>query len=140
MERNVLIPWDLEGTSLQIKTNSTLGSGDAIMMTMYDKDNIYINDVNVSFSAALQFQIGWCNYYKDFPVQPPVKVEKIWTIAKTETAIIIVCNNVEVLNFVFTDGVLDECVTKWSRDIVEHFKFNSNDKASDFYRAGIPLY
>ena len=79
--------------------------------------------------------------YADLPVQPPVEVDKIWTITKTETAIIITCNNVEVLNLVFADNPDDDCETRWGGDVVEQIKFSSYDTASDFYdRAGKSLH
>ena len=80
--------------------------------------------------------IGNCeDNYKDLPVQPPAEVDKSWTISKTETAIIITCNDVEVLNYLFADSSGDECVTKLGG--VEEIKFASYDTASDqFYYSG----
>ena len=131
------IPWDLEGTPLQIKTDSTLGSDEYIVVMMYKKDSSYIGSVQVKFSSTVQYYIGSCSTdLTDLPVQPPVEVDKIWTITKTETAIIITCNNVEVLNFLFANGS-DSCVPRWGGDVVEKIKFSSSwDTASDFYRAG----
>ena len=43
VERSMKIPWDLEGASLQIKTDSTVGSGEWIWVVMYDKDGNSIN-------------------------------------------------------------------------------------------------
>ena len=141
VERNVFIPWDLEGTPLQIKTNSTLGSGDRIRGNMYDKGGSNIGYVRVEFSSTVQYYIGSCsNSWADLPVQPPVEVDKIWTITKTETAIIITCNNVEVLNYLLADSSNSNCVTNWGGDVVEKIKFSSDwDTASDFYRAGESL-
>eukprot|EP00116_Pleurobrachia_bachei_P016676 sb/3476938/ len=75
--------------------------------------------------------------YEDLPVQPPVKVDKIWTITKTKTALVITCNNVEVLNLVFADSSSTYCVSRWGDDVVEQIKFPSSDTASDFYSAAL---
>ena len=40
-----MIKWDLEGTSLQIKTNSTAGSDAEIKVGMYDKDSSLVGSV-----------------------------------------------------------------------------------------------
>nr|AFK75461.1 putative secretory peptide-51 [Pleurobrachia bachei] len=134
----VKIPWDLEATPLQIKTNSTLGSVDLIYVNMYDKDGSKIGFVIVKFSSPMQYNIGYCSDWTDLPVQPPVEVEKIWTITKTETVLIIACNNVEVLNYLFADSSNNKCVLQWDGDVVE-IMFR-DDTASDFYRAGNVTY
>eukprot|EP00116_Pleurobrachia_bachei_P008664 sb/3468926/ len=132
---NALIPWDLEGTPLQIKTNSTLGSDERIWVLMYDKDSSSIGGVAVQFSSPIKYGINYCiTNQPDLPVQPPVEVEKIWTITKTKTALIVTCNNVEVVNYLFADSPLDSCVTRWGGDLVNGIKFvNDFDTASDFY-------
>eukprot|EP00116_Pleurobrachia_bachei_P004428 sb/3464690/ len=132
---DVKIPWDLEGTPLQIKTDSTQGSGEIIFVQMYNKDSNGIGYVIVYFlSTATQYYIRYCtggSSYIDLPTQPPVDVDKIWTIAKTETALIITCNDVEVLNYLFTDSSDSRCFPTLGGDVVEQIKFNSGDTASD---------
>ena len=94
--------------------------------------------MHVRFSSTIQYQIGSCiTSWTDLPVQAPVEVDKIWTLAKTKTAIIITCNNVEVLNYLFEDSSENNCVTRLGGDVVEEIEFHgSQDTASDFYRAG----
>ena len=109
-----------------------------IALAMYDKASNHIGDVAVKFSSPMRYWIGHCGSSTDLPVQPPAELFKSWTIAKTETAFIIKCNNVEVLNYLFTDSTLSDCVPTWGGDVVEGIGFNSEyDKASDFYKAGI---
>ena len=74
------------------------------------------------------------------PVQPTEEVDNIWTIAKTDTALIITCNGVEVANFVFDSGG-SQCVSTMGGDIVEKIQLRGTgsallDTASDLYRAG----
>ena len=131
------ITWDLETTPLQIKTDSTLGSGDRIWVYVNDAVNVNVRRMMVTFSDnTYQYGIYMCNN-EDFPVQPKAGVDKIWTIAKTETALTITCNGVQVLNFVFADAPNNKpaaCVQWWGGDIVEQIRFSGGaDTASDFY-------
>ena len=94
--------------------------------------------LHVKFSTRYRYKIENCNYETDLPAQPPDEVDKIWTISKTKTSLIISCNGVEVLNYIFADGV-SYCVGQWGGDKIEQIIFNSGDTASNFYRAlGMP--
>eukprot|EP00116_Pleurobrachia_bachei_P016637 sb/3476899/ len=111
---------------------------------MLDKENKWISNVYVMFYSSMQYIIRRCTISsRDLPVQPPVEVDKIWKITKTETAIIITCNDVEVVNFLFADSSNSACTPALGGDVVEHIKFLSSitpgqsDTASDFYKAGI---
>ena len=106
-------------------------------MNMYDKDNNSIGGLAMKFSSLIKYWLRHCtNGYIDLPVQPPVEVDKIWTFTKTHTALIITCNGVEVVNYLFADSSSDNCVAKLGGD-VEQILFDSDyDEASDFYRAG----
>ena len=134
---NVHITWDLEGTPLQIKTDSVVGSDEEIHVRMFAKNGIIIGRVGVKFSSTMKGAINFCTVdYPDLPVQPPKQAEKVWTISKTESAIIITCNGVEVLNYLFADSSISDCVPRWGGDVVERIVFRSYDTASEFYRAG----
>eukprot|EP00116_Pleurobrachia_bachei_P003198 sb/3463460/ len=144
--RDVYILWDLEETPLQIKTDSTLGSDEEINVQMHKNDRSYISRVGIKFSSTMQYAIGWCTIiWQELPVQPPVEVDKIWTITKTKTAFTITCNNVEVLNYLFADSSRTEyCAPQWGGDVVGNIYYYSaigpsqQDTASDFYRAESP--
>ena len=97
-----MIPFDLENTPLQIKTDSTTGSTDYIEVWLYDSN--YIGRVFVKFHSPIQYHIDHCQSWIDLPTQPPDDVNKIWTFTKTDTAFIISCNGVEVLSYVFSDS------------------------------------
>jgi len=129
-------PWDLESTPIQITTNSEDGSGDQIWMVTYNNDH-FLSHLYVTFAEhAVQYWIMSCNYFTDFPIQPTGSVNKIWTIAKTEESLIIYCDGVELLNYVFSESSDNECVSKWGGNQVDEIRFSSFDKASRFYRAG----
>ena len=104
---------------------------------MYDKDGTEIGAVAVYFSSTMNYHIASCTSdWTKMPVQPPEQVEKVWTFTKTETALTISCNDVEVLNYQFADSSESNCVAKLGGDVVEQIKFPSWDTASDFYSIG----
>ena len=129
------IPWDLEATPLQIKTDSLLDS-DKIWVDMCNKDSSYISNVAVKFSSQMYYSIHYCTSgWINLPVQHLVEAGKVWTFTKTKTAIIITCGNVEVVNYLFADSSRSDCAVMLAGDVVEQIKFPSYD-TSDFYRAG----
>eukprot|EP00116_Pleurobrachia_bachei_P007295 sb/3467557/ len=133
---NSIIPWDLESTPLQIKTDSTTGSDENIYLTLTGNNGNPISDIVVKFnSPAFVYQIYYCTG-SQLTDLPPVEVDKTWTLSKTETAWIITCNGVEVLNYLFADSSESNCAAKWGGDVVEEIMFTRHDTASDFYRAG----
>ena len=141
LEFGTYIPWKWEEIPIQIKTDSVVGSGDKININM--KRPYYVWGIVIEFSSPIKFGMAYCNsqgansVYTDFSVQPPVEVDKIWTFTKTDSALIITCNDVEVLNYKFADSTFSDCVTEWGGDTTEKIKFSSSwNTASDFYRAG----
>eukprot|EP00116_Pleurobrachia_bachei_P006906 sb/3467168/ len=130
--------WDLEATHLQIKTNSTPGSNEVIKVPVHELGGLFISRVVVLFSSPMQYKIPSCtsgSQYVDLPVQPHIEAETIWTITKTEAAITITCNDVEVLKYKFADSPFDSCVEKLGGNVVGQIKFAVDDTASNFYRA-----
>ena len=144
---NENIPFDLESTSLQIKTNSADGSFDRVNVFTKDGQKSKFGTIAIQFSSPIRYKVHPCSSEESYtkyetlphvlPTQPPDDVEKIWTFTKTSTALIISCNGVEVLNYVFSDSSFSDCVPLWSRD-TEYIYFNKEqfNDAVDFYRAG----
>jgi hypothetical protein len=137
VERDENIPWDLEETPLQIKTPSKLGSTIYLKLKKNNNDTSWISNVILRFSSPVQYKIDRCiGDLTDLPVQPLMEVETIWTIVKTETALIIICNDAEVLNYRFADSSNSKCVKVLGGDVVNVISFIHYDSASNFYRAG----
>ena len=136
------IPWKWEEIPLQIKTDSLVGSGDKISIDM-KRANIFHEGIGIKLSSPVKFWMAHCNsvgdyeVYTDLPVQPPEEVDKIWTFIKTNSALMVTCNHVEVLNYKFAKGEFENCVSQWGGDTTDVIRFDKNwDTASDFYRAG----
>ena len=134
--RNKHIEWDLVKTPIQIKTSSTLGSGNLIGIDMFTANKSYIGGIGIKLDDnGLKYWLDECNSYTDFPVQPTNEVDKIWTFTITETAVIINCNGVELLNYQFEDSNENTC-KNWVEKECKYIVFLSNyNTASEFYRA-----
>ena len=127
---------DLEEHPLQIKTNSAVGSGEAVYVKLYTAEEVHISTIRLYFSATPQYYISYCiSSYTNYPVDLPAEQDKIWTITKTATALKIECNNVEVLNLVYSEAdTPDDCVAAYSQDVEKIVFPYYRDTATDEYR------
>ena len=132
------IQYDLHNNPLQILTDSVVGSEDLIRVGFYPEDGVGGN-VMVKFTDPPQYTIGWC-IFPDWVTftNMPVEDTRVWTITKTATSLVLVCNGVEIFNYLFSESADSNCVPKWSGDMVT-IEFMSDisrvDTASDKYRA-----
>ena len=132
---------DLETIPLEIKTDSTIGSGDKVYVYFYTSGRDYVGHVGISFSSTPQYDIGNCRTWTFFQVSLPTEVEKVWRITLNRNSgirLLIHCNNVEVLNFLMSDSTCSDSSwsTHWSRTVGKIWFHNDYDTASDYYRAG----
>nr|AFK75436.1 putative secretory peptide-26 [Pleurobrachia bachei] len=144
LEFKTPIPWRWEEIPLQIKTDSVVGSGDGIGIDM--RRPHAVSGISIKFSSPIKYWMAYCSTqsgsdgsasYADLPVQPPDEVDKIWTFTKTDSALLITCNGVEVLNYEFAASGFSNCFPKWGGNTTESIEFyKSWNTASDFYRAG----
>jgi len=137
-ERGVDIVYEIETYPLQIVTDSVVGSEDLIRVGFYSEDSLG-GAVYVKFTDPPQYSIGSC-IYSDWVTfaNMPVEDTRVWTITKTATSLALVCNGVEIFNYLFSESAKSNCVPKWSGDMVTiKFRSSSNgiDTASDKYRA-----
>ncbi|KAL5253129.1 hypothetical protein ACHWQZ_G015781 [Mnemiopsis leidyi] len=130
---------DLETVPLEIKTDSTIGSGDRVWVEFYTSDYSYVGDFGIYFSSTPRYYISDCtSSWTDFPVSLPSDVEKVWRITLNRNSgirLLIHCNNVEVLNMsdnTYCSG--SSWSTYWNMN-VERVWFYYYDTASDYYRA-----
>ena len=134
------ITLDLENTPLEIRTNSTLGSGDKVSVWFSTTQRESAGGVHIYFSSTPQYYINYCSSSRtNFPSNLSSEVDKIWRITLDKTAGIrlqINCNGVEVVNVLMSDNT---CMNSrwrnfWSGDV--YIYFAPLDTASDYYRAG----
>ena len=139
MQRDVFIEWDLESTPLEVKTNSVLGSKNEVYVTFFSAGGEHAGQVQLYFTTTLKYLPSWCINWTNLPVTTPSAADKVWRITLTKTAgvrLVIHCNDVEVLNKLFSEGCTDNrWSTYWNRDVTK-IQFYHSDSASDYYRAG----
>ncbi|KAL5251950.1 hypothetical protein ACHWQZ_G014927 [Mnemiopsis leidyi] len=144
VQRDVLIPLDLESSSLEIQSNTGLeiGPDKWLDVKFYTQDKYYIGGVDINFNFTLRWRIYNCNsegvpLYKNFPVNPPTAIDKTWKITLErigEIKVRIYCNGVEVL-----DVLLSETCTQadwrdyWRKDV--KWIYFGWDTVSNYYRA-----
>eukprot|EP00116_Pleurobrachia_bachei_P006613 sb/3466875/ len=135
----VKIPWDPEGTPLQIMTNRTpTNTTGSFFVSILDYSGSSISFIQMIYSRTpVVHKIKHCtNGFWQVNVQPPEEMEKIWTITKTETALFITCNNVEVLMFLFANRAKVICNNKFGGNVVGYIQFSTEyGLQSKLYRA-----
>ena len=134
---------DLETIPLEIKTNSTSGSGDQVWVDFYTAEWSTAGRVQIRFFSTPAYYISYCMYYySNFPVSLPTEVEKVWRITLNRNSGIrlrIHCNNVEVLNFVMSSYRCDNHrYSYWSSKVGKIQFHRRYDTASKYFRAGQP--
>ena len=138
VQGGVNIDFSLEQYSLDIKTDSTLGSNDRVYVVFYTSQGDYAGGLCLWFSSP-QYFIARCSWdYIDFPTDLPTATEKVWRVTLTKTSgirLVVHCNGVEVLNILMSDSTCGQSdwSTYWSRSIAK-IKFDHQDTASDYYR------
>ena len=140
MQRDVFIEWDLESTPLEVRTDNVLESNEVVYVTFFSASKTYAGRVEL-ITSTLQYHLHTCTTtWTILPVTPPSVADKVWRITLTKTAgvrLMIHCNDVEVLNKLFSDATCSnsEWSKYWNNDVTM-IKFYSGDTASDYYRAG----
>ncbi|KAL5251349.1 hypothetical protein ACHWQZ_G016894 [Mnemiopsis leidyi] len=141
VQRGVLINYDLENSPLQIKTNSEVGSHEAVLLSFYSAEENSAGDVALYFSSSPKYWLNYCSTSTtNFPADLPSETDKVWTITLTrssgERSVVIHCNDKEVLNVVLSNTTCSDSWWSniWSRD-VKKIKFPlDRDTASDYYK------
>eukprot|EP00116_Pleurobrachia_bachei_P010452 sb/3470714/ len=137
VERGAIITCDLETTSLHVKTDSILGSGDRLAVNMYN-----LNEdwrwwrVLIYFESQYMYSSWYCmTSTAVLPVQPKegITSDMIWSFAKSSDTLTVSCDGVELLVY----EIDRECEAEWLGDVIERVQFSpSQDTASDFYAIG----
>ena len=122
--KNKDIDHNLEIAPLQIITNTKLGVSDNMYLHVNN-----IGAIKIEFSHS-RFWVQNCGPYHDFPSSLPETGDKKWEISKTKETLTVLCNNVEVLNLIYSN-VSESCSNSWSKN---SSSLRFNDWASDYYR------
>jgi hypothetical protein len=147
MKRGAYIDFDLETFSLEIKTNSTLGSDDLIKVWFYSSTKENAGGLRVYFNVTAKHLIGWCKSRTEFQTSLPEETDKIWKITVTRNTGVnlkVQCNGMEVIKSQFSSSLCSYSRQGktwdryWNKEI-KKIRFLNDDTASDFYRSGKPI-
>jgi hypothetical protein len=144
VQRGDYIDYDLETIPLEIRTESTIGSGDEVNVRFFSSQGRLAGRVFIRFTSPPQYELGWCTDGNNFPTNLPTDTVKVWRLTLTRTSgvrIMMHCNEVEVLNFLISGSTCS--YTSWSDNWsskVAAIQFPSLDTASDYYRPAGSLH
>ena len=139
VQRDVMIDFDLEEYSLNITTDSTLGSKDYVAVLLYTSQGVSARQLVLSFWSPPKYAIGACSSrHTNFPTNLPSDSDKVWRITLTRTSgirLVIHCNEEEVINTLMSNSTCadSDWSTYWSKEVAK-IKFRSIDTASDYYQ------
>ena len=133
--RTKMIHFHMKSQSLQIQTDSKVGSGD-LLWVQFAKLNA-IKDrrgIRISFKKPPRFMIGSCTSWADAKFPPScANKNRVWTITKQGGTLQLYCNGGQIFDFDYTKSTKSNCRSQWSVETA-HIKFVKSDTSSDFYR------
>ena len=139
VQRRVKIDFNPEQYSLEIKSDSTLGSNDEVGVLFLTSQGDITGSLYLYFFSTPEYLIGYCSSSSAYlhTNLPPDK-DKVWRITLTRTSgirLVVHCNEEEVLNYLISDSTcsISNWSTFWSREVAK-IKFSSFDDASDYYQ------
>ena len=126
----------LDHTPIQIKTDSEVGTDDAIWMRFIERVTTdHGPGLEIHFTDPPVYILEYCTGFVEFSMCPGP--ERVWTISKENQRIKLECND-EVLfdinyhdNNYLTDG-LPKCMSYWGMMHFGSTKFQGS--AADYYR------
>ena len=136
--RGEKIEWNPDTQGITFTTDSTVGSRDAVWVSFSNNAGNWAGNVRIYFNTQMQYLIGWCSLYVNFPVSLPAAPDKTWTIEynTAEQRVVYYCNGVQALNVLLSDS---ECTedsdwrTTWERKPTQIQFDSTSDSASDSY-------
>ena len=139
VQRDELIEFNLEEYSLNITTDSTLGSDDRVRVFLYTSLGNSAGGLDLFFFSTSQYYIWYCNTdWTNFLTTLPPDSDKVWRVTLIRTSgirLVVHCNEEEVLNTLISGSTCGDSrwSTYWSREVAK-IKFRSSDTASDYYQ------
>ena len=133
------IDYDIESNPLQVFTDSAVGSDERMWVRFRGTADSDGAGITVTFTDPPSYEIGHC-HAGPTEITLPHGIERIWTISKSRTSLILHCNGVEISNYEFSESEMTDCANIWSPQTEDAFQFGINrwnvqDTASDFYRS-----
>ena len=134
--RGISYPLNMErkGAALQIKTDSTAGSGDLVFAVFVDVGIFTAGVLKLHFTNPMQYELDRCTETRQPLSNVPVEQDKIWTVYRIRTfnSVKIECNGVVVADFNIASCTHGdkEVYNKY----IARFIIQKTDTATDFFR------
>jgi hypothetical protein len=127
----------MEFSSLQIQTDSQIGSGEELWVRFVKLNSDEGPGISVIFADPPTILVGYCmNAWQTFDMPGSDLKPRIWTFVKTATNIQLLCNGEQVIDANYAESLSSNCKPLWSLNF-EQIKFmmrERTDTASDYYR------
>ena len=91
----MFVPFDFSQNSLQLKTNSTFGSGDFIYIKFKEGTLTYNLGFALSMTDPPSYRVMSCGSWITF-TKPNFNLARRWTVTYTETSLILNCEGEQV--------------------------------------------
>ena len=127
--------YSLNSNTFHITTESTDGINDKVDVYLYGENGTYITNIWWNFSDWV-YAIFKCtseDYSEKFPVTPPTGVKKTWDVTVTLEDVVIKCNAVEVLYFIFNDTFNNKCTSEVKGKKTTKIAFWNTDTATKMF-------
>ena len=134
-ERSRNINIDIHSTTLQVYTDSEIGSGDKFWAKFQETADETVRGLSFYFKSPPTLTIGFCPIDEIEISSSKLGTDKnrIWTIVLENLNIKILCNGIEIIDYDLQNAGSEHCRNKWNFG-PSQLKFSSEDNASDLYR------
>ena len=124
---------DVQETALQIRTYSTVGSGERMWVRFADENGKGYG-IDIRFNDPPTYDVGYCQE-KDKHFTIPTGSQQVWTVRKSTKKVNLLCNDVEIFDYEFSKSTrVGTCVQYWSTCAIK-FQFDKEDTAGKEYRS-----
>ena len=93
--------------------------------------------MDIKFDTSIQWGIVNCDYNRNEFSNLPTDINKEWMIDKKIDRLIVKCNGIKVLEFMYATARDTDCKEAYGRADTQLY-FGTSDSASDFYDVGEP--
>ena len=119
-------------TSLQVRTDSTIGSGDILWVRFVEHSTNNGPGIKMVFSDPPIYSLGYCADNIAFTMC--AGSERVWTISKGNGKIKLECDGEVIFDIDYATSRNSLCKYFWSLEFGQ-IKFQGGDTASDSYRS-----
>ena len=124
---------NFEESSLEVKSNSMLGSGDLLRLSFLNDVQEQSGNLRITFDDPPKFFIKKCLSEDEvFNIPSSDDEKRIWRITREDDIISVFCNGEAVVSFSVASSST-KCKKMWSAT-TSFVKFMADDKASNGYR------